>query len=98
MGNHIPFSCGQVYIGEIRQRLETRLKEHWDAYEKGMMEKSAIAEHALENHYSIQETTVLDHGRLLVKEALCIQMTPSQECFKHKAYVVGKMAQDVEMV
>ena len=36
------------------------------------MEKSAVAEHARENHYPIdwQETTVLDHGRgreLLVK-------------------------------
>ena len=70
--NRILCSCGQVYIGEIRQRLETRLKEHRDACEKGMMEKSAVAEHALENHYSIQETMVLDHGRLLVKEALLL--------------------------
>ena len=27
----IPCSCSQVYIGDTRQRLETRLKEHWDA-------------------------------------------------------------------
>ena len=27
----IPCSCGQVYIRETRWRLETRLKEHWDA-------------------------------------------------------------------
>ena len=26
----IPCSCGQVYTRETRQRLETRLKEHWD--------------------------------------------------------------------
>ena len=50
------------------------------------MEKSAVAEHALENHHPIdlEEATVLDHGRrqeLLVKEALHIQMTPSEECF-----------------
>ena len=27
----IPCSCSQVYIRETKQRLETRLKEHWDA-------------------------------------------------------------------
>ena len=50
------------------------------------MEKSAVAEHAWENHHPIdwEETTVLDHGRgqeLLLKEALHIQMTPSDERF-----------------
>ena len=58
----IPCSCGQVYIGETKRRLETRLK----------------------NHHPIdwEETTVLDRGRgqeLLLKEALHIQMTPSEE-------------------
>ena len=82
----IPCSCGQVYIGETKRRLETRLKEHRDARERGMMEKSAVAEHAWENHHPIdwEETTVLDRGRgqeLLLKEALHIQMTPSEERF-----------------
>ena len=50
------------------------------------MEKSAVAEHAWENHHPIdwEETTVLDHGRgqeLLLKEALHIQMTPLEEGF-----------------
>ena len=50
------------------------------------MEKSAVAEHAWENHHPIhwEETTVLDHGRgqeLLVKEVLHIEMTPTEECF-----------------
>jgi len=40
----IPCSCGQVYIGETKRRLKTRLKEHRDACERGMMEKSAVAE------------------------------------------------------
>ena len=67
-------------------RLETRLKEHRDVCERGMMEKSAVAEHAWENRHPIDwgETTVLDHGRgqeLLLKEALHIQMTPSEEHF-----------------
>ena len=61
----IPCSCGQVYIEETRQRLETRLKEHRDACERRMMKKSAVVEHAWENHHPIhwEEATVLDHGR-----------------------------------
>ena len=82
----IPCSCGQVYIGETKRRLEMRLKEHRDACERGMMEKSAVAEHVWEHHHPIhwEETTVLDHGRrqeLLMKEALHIQMTPVEERF-----------------
>ena len=42
-----PCSCSQVYIGDTRQRLETRQK---DACERGMMVKSAVAEHAWRNH------------------------------------------------
>ena len=62
------------------------MKKHQDACERGMMEKSAVAEHAWENHHLIhwEETTVLDHGReqeLLVKEALHNQMTPAEEHF-----------------
>ena len=82
----IPSSCGQVYIGETRQRLETRPKKRQDACKKGMMEKLAVAEHAWEDLHLIhwEDTTVLDHGRgqeLLMKEALHIQMTPSEERF-----------------
>jgi len=82
----IPCSCSQVYIRETRQRLEMRLKEHQGACERRMMEKSAVAEHVWESHHPIdwKETMVLDHGRgqeLLVKEALHIQMTLSQERF-----------------
>ena len=78
-----PCSCGQVYIGETKWRLETRLK---DACERGMMVRSAVVEHAWGNHNPIhwEETTVLDRGRgqeLLVKESLHIQMTPSDEHF-----------------
>ena len=48
--------------------------------------KSAVAEHAWQNHHPIdwEETTVLDRGKgqeLLLKEALHIQMTPSEERF-----------------
>ena len=82
----VPCSCGQVYIGETKLSLETRLKEHRDTCERGMVEKSAVAEHAWKHHHPIhwEETTILDHGRgqeLLVKEALHIQMTPVEERF-----------------
>ena len=61
----IPCSCGQVYIRETRRRLEMRLKENRDACERGMMVKSAVAEHAWGDHHPIlwEKTTVLDHGR-----------------------------------
>ena len=77
-------SCGQVYSGETRRRLEMRLIEHQDACERGMMEKLAVAEHVWENHHLIhwEETT---HGRgqeLLVKEALHTQMTPSDDTLR----------------
>ena len=82
----IPYSCTQVYIGETKRKLETRLKEHWDACERGMMVKSAVVERARENHRPIhwEETIILDHGRgqeLLVKEALHIQITTAEKRF-----------------
>ena len=45
----IPCSCSHVYIRKTKWRLETRVKEHWDACKRGMMEKSAVAEQAWEN-------------------------------------------------
>lgn len=78
----MPCSCGKAYIGETIRRLETRLKEHKDACIKQQTEKSAIAEHAWNNHCPIKwdETSVLDQARnpsdLLIKEAFHIQMTP----------------------
>ena len=72
----IPCSCGKVYLGETRRRLETRLKEHKDACRRGELEKSAIAEHAWTHDHAIkwEETSVVDrasrHTELLLKEAL----------------------------
>ena len=39
------------------------MKEHWDACQKGALEKLALAEHA-ENHHPItwEETTVVDQA------------------------------------
>ena len=78
----IPCSCGKVYLGETRRRLETRLKEHKDACKKGQLEKSAIAEHAWTHQHAIEwgKTVVVDqasrHTQLLLKEAISIQLTP----------------------
>ena len=75
----IPCSCGKKYIGETVRRLETRMKEHQDACQKGTLEKSALAEHAWENHHPIkwEEATVIDQARtykeLLLKEAIHIR-------------------------
>ena len=58
----IPRSCGQVYIGETKRRLETRLKEHRDACKRGMIEKSAVAEHVWENHHPIDWEETRGHS------------------------------------
>ena len=76
----VPCSCGEIYIGETLRRLETRMKEHQDACQKGTLEKSALAEHAWENHHPIkwEETTVIDQARtskeLMLKEAIHIRL------------------------
>ena len=80
----IPCSCGKTYIGETTRKLETRMKEHQDACCKGMLEKSAVAEHAWEHHHPIkwQDTSVIDRaGRpkeLQLKKALHIQTSTEE--------------------
>ena len=46
---HIPCSCGKMYIGETVRRLETRVKEHRDACQEGVLEKSGLVEHTWKN-------------------------------------------------
>ena len=41
----IPCQCGKVYVGEMQRHLETQVKEHRDACNKGNTWKSSIAEH-----------------------------------------------------
>ena len=56
------------------------MKEHRDACQKGALERSALTEHAWENHHPIkwEETTVIDqartHKELLLKEAVHIRL------------------------
>ena len=71
----IPCSCGKVYIGKTIRRLETRLKEHKEAWRTDDL---AVAEHGGQNSMpSSGEKPVLDHTRgnkeLLLKEALHIR-------------------------
>ena len=68
----IPCSCGQVYIGETIRRLETRMREHQDACERGTLEKSAVAEHAWERHHELR-----------LKEAFHIRRIPAGNCLNH---------------
>ena len=62
-------------IGETKGKPDTRLKEHQDACQSGVLEKSAVAEHAWKDHHSIrwEEVTVVDRTRpekLPLKEAI----------------------------
>ena len=83
----VPCSCGKVYIGETKRRLETRLKEHKEACVKGQTTKSAIAEHAWSEGHPINwdGTRILQRAshtmELVLKEAMCIQSTPTDSWF-----------------
>ena len=72
---------GKVYVGEMQRCLETRVKEHWDACNKGDTWKSAIAEHQWDQQHQVDwdATRVLDRAarpvQLKVKEALHIDKT-----------------------
>ena len=83
---HIPCSCGQVYIGETRRRLETRLKEHRDALREGddgevSCSGACVGESPPDPLGGDHSAGPWQRQELLVKEALHIQMTPSEERF-----------------
>jgi hypothetical protein len=44
----IPCSCGSVYVGMTKRSVNTRLSEHKRSCRLGQVEKSAVAEHTLE--------------------------------------------------
>ena len=79
----IPCQCGKVYVGETQRRLETRVKEHRNACNKGDTWKSAIAEHQWDQQDQVDwdATRVLDRAtrpvQLKVKESLHIERTPA---------------------
>ena len=53
------------YIGETTRRIGTRLKEHKDACERCLTDKSAVAEHAWHQHHPItwDGTKIIDQAR-----------------------------------
>ncbi|XP_046391246.1 uncharacterized protein LOC124159465 [Ischnura elegans] len=57
----IPCECGQVYIGETGRTIEKRLKEHERCIRLYYPNKSAVAEHSLENGHRInfQDTKLI---------------------------------------
>ena len=66
-----------------------RMKEHEDAYKKGMTKKSAITKHAWTTNHNIEwsETTYTvgpGKGRkeLMIKEAMHVSLTPEVQHFK----------------
>ena len=81
----IPCYCGKVYICDTTKRLETMLKEHRDAHNKGNTETLAVAEHAWNTMHSIHwdETTIVGQARgakqLKIMEALHILATPTEQ-------------------
>ena len=83
----VPCTCGKVYIGETKRRLETCLKEHKDACTRYLTDKSAIAEHARANDHPINwaEMKILQRANrtmeLVMKEALSIRTTPEDARF-----------------
>ena len=83
----VPCTCGKVYTGETKCRLETRLKEHKDACTKCLPNKFTIAEHAWANDHPItwDEMKILQRARrimeLVMKEALSIHKMPEDARF-----------------
>ena len=80
-------TCGKVYIGVTKRRLETRLKEHKDACTRCLTDKFAIAEHAwaIDHPINWAETKILQRAyctmELVMKEALSIRTTPEDALF-----------------
>ena len=83
----VPCTCGKVYIGETKRRLETRLKEHKDASTRCLIDTSVIAEHAWTNDHPINwaERKILQRANrtmeLVMKEVLSIRTTPEDTRF-----------------
>ena len=54
--------CNYTYIGETGCHLSTRIKQHRDAVQKGLIERSAVAEHvwSLQHSISWDKVDILD--------------------------------------
>ena len=74
------------------------MKEHQDACRKGISEMSTVAEHVLKEHHPIrwEETSIVDPRSFhVLKEALHIQMIPSEERFNSDGGLELNIAQAI---
>jgi len=84
----ISCSCGSLYIGTTKRRVNTRIAEHKSSCRMGQTEKSTVAEHALSRGHDIrfEEVEVLDRSQRyysrLTREAM--------EFFKHENIINRK--------
>lgn len=78
----IPCSCGDVYIGETKRLISTRVKEHIRSTKNEDIEKSAVALHSHNTKHSIE----FDKTRVIAKEPYYYPriIRESIEIFKNK--------------
>ena len=75
-------SCeyGKIYVGETGRTIETRLKEHRRHFRLAQPEKSAVAEHSINEDHAIrwEDTKILCRSQRywdrIVKEAIEIRL------------------------
>ena len=56
--------CDKVYVGQTKNSLDTRMKQHRAACRSMQIEKSALAQHAIEEGHSID----WEGAKVVVKE------------------------------
>ena len=79
----IPCECGHVYIGQTGRTVRERISEHERDLRMQYFDKSAVAQHALENnhHIGFDETRLIDRARNywdhIRREAIEIKLQPN---------------------
>jgi hypothetical protein len=78
----IPCECGRVYIGQTGRSVDIRLKEHQRHIRLKHPDKSAVAEHSIDQGHHIQFhnssilVTKIRYLDRIVKEAIEIELRP----------------------